>query len=454
MGTTLDHELLADVFGTAAMRQAFDARATVQAWLDVERALAESEADVGEIPAEAAKRIAQECDASRFDLAGLARQVLLTGHPLVPLIRELVKRSGEHGAFVHWGTTTQDIVDTGLMLQCRQGLALIEADVSAAIADLLRHAVRYRDTPMAGRTHLQHAAPITFGYKLSVWTDELLRVHDRLSKLKAELFGQLAGAVGSLASLDQRGAAIRDNFCRRLGLKSTPVPWQTSRDRVREIMYGLTDLSIAAERVALEVIRLQATELGEASEPISAHHVGSSTMPQKRNPHTSEFVAAGCKLLRGACVAVLDSGVHAFERDMGVWAVEWIAVPQAFILAAGIAHNLRHIAAGLVVDAKRMAKNLAMTQGQIMAESVMMQLAQHLGHEHAHEIVTVATREASERNVHLGEVLKSSDELRALTPRQIDDALDPARYLGHCAATVDAVVAMAKARGIIADAAA
>jgi adenylosuccinate lyase/3-carboxy-cis,cis-muconate cycloisomerase len=431
------------------MREQFDGAATLQSWLDVERALAEAEADVGEIPTAAGARIAVEARADRFDMDALAQEILTTGHPLVPLIRELVRRCGEHGAYVHWGATTQDILDTGLILQCRSGLRLLTKDLGDAIKGLLTHAQAHRATPMAGRTHLQHAAPITFGYKLAIWTDELLRAHQRLEAVESSLTGQFAGAVGTLASLPKHGAAIRDGLCRRLGLKSTAVPWHASRDRIRDIAGALLELSIAAERIGLEIVRLQSTEVGEVSEPISAEHVGSSTMPQKRNPHASELLVAGARLLRGT-VFVLDThGVHTHERDLGSWAMEWIGVPQIFILASGCTHHLAHIARGLTADTARMATNLQLTRGQIMAESVMMRLASHIGHEPAHEVIASATRRASAQNIDLAEALLNSEVVVAkLQQDEIKAALDPQRYLGECHSVVDAVIAAARKRSL------
>ncbi len=445
MGTTLDHELLADLFGTAEMRAQFDGTATLQAWLDVERALAETQAELGEIPQAAAKRIAKEARADRFDMAALAEQILVTGHPLVPLVRELVRRCGKQGGSVHWGATTQDIMDTGMMLQARAGLRLLDEHLAEAIRALLGHAKRFRATPMAGRTHLQHAAPITFGYKLAIWADELLRAHDRLKAVEGSLTGQFAGAVGSLASLPKRGAKIRDGLCRRLGLRATPVPWHASRDRIRDIADALSQLSVAAERVGVELALLQSNEIGEASEPISAKHVGSSTMPQKRNPHASELMAAAARLLRGAVAPLASHGVHLHERDLSSWGIEWIALPQAFILASGMTQQLRHVATGLTADPERMAANLRLTRGQIMAESVMMRLARHIGHEPAHEIVAEATRHASARRLDLAAVLLQDKRITAkLKRREIEAALDPRAYLGECKAVVDAVIAAAR----------
>jgi adenylosuccinate lyase/3-carboxy-cis,cis-muconate cycloisomerase len=218
---------------------------------------------------------------------------------------------------------------------------------------------------------------------------------------------------------------------------------------MRDIAAGLAELSIAAERVGAEIVRLQSTELAELSEPISPEHVGSSTMPQKRNPHSSELMVSGARLLRGALSSLGGSGIHAHERDLGAWAVEWISIPEGFILASGLAHHLRHIAAGLAVDPARMAANLQITQGQIMAESIMMGLAVHLGHEPAHEIVAAATRAASAGRAELGAVLAKDARITAALGREeIRRALEPRTYLGESEAVVDAVLAEAGRQGI------
>jgi adenylosuccinate lyase/3-carboxy-cis,cis-muconate cycloisomerase len=449
MGTTLDHELFGDLFGTAQMRALFCGTATLQAWLDVESALAQAQAEVSEIPQAAADRIAGEAKADRFDLRELSTQILVTAHPLVPLVRELIRHCEQHGAYVHWGATTQDIVDTGLMLQCRQALSLLTLHLTGAIKALLVHANRHRTTPMAGRTHCQHAVPITFGYKVAIWIDELLRARERLNKVQKSLTGQFAGAVGTLASLPGRGASIRDGLCRKLGLQSTAVPWHVSRDRIRDITAALVELSTSAERIGLEVVQLQSTEFAEASEPISAQHVGSSTMPQKRNPHASELMAAGARLLRGAVSTLTTHGVHIHERDLSAWAPEWIAIPQAFILASGVIHHLQHIAEGLTVNPDRMGANLEFTQGQIMAESIMMRLAVHVGHEPAHEIVADATRRASAQHVDLSTIIMNDERVLAVMGRkEIEVALNPRAYLGECEAIVDAVTSETGKLGI------
>ena len=342
MALGLDCTVLRDLFGTEETRAAVTSEALVQGWLDAERALAEAQAEIGMIPAAAAERIAQECVADRYDLDAVRAGIAESQHPLVPLIRMLVERCGEHGAWVHWGATTQDIIDTGLVLQLRAGLAPVRRDAGrahAAAADLAR---RYRDTPQAGRTHGQHAVPISFGLKAASWADELGRVVERLDAAAgAAATAQLGGAAGTLAAMGDQAAELRPVFARRLGLAEDAIPWHAARDRVVDLGHALSQLAGAADRIAQEVIRLQATEVAELSEPLTAGHVGSSTMPQKRNPMTSEYLAAGAMLLRATVSVLPAAAAHASERDMARWGVEWLAVPQAVVLAGGRGRQAR-----------------------------------------------------------------------------------------------------------------
>jgi len=432
-GVGLGSAVLCDLFGTPKARALLDGRALVQGWLDAEAALARAEAAVGVIPAEAALRIGDEADAARFDLDELRDGLAESQHPLVPLIRTLVEHCGEHAGWVHWGATTQDILDTGAMLQARAVLALIRADLAAARDAATALVRRHSADPLPGRTHGQHAVPIAFGQKAGSWAGEIGRAIDRLDALDgAALCGQLGGAAGSLAALGADAAAVREAFAGELGMPVPAEAWHAARDRVRDIAHALAQAAAAGERVAAEVIRLQATEVAELSEPLGPGHVGSSTMPQKQNPMTSEYLVAGARLVYAQCAALDTAADHAGERDMGLWAVEWVALPEALILTASVASKLAAILAGLRVDTARMRSNIDLTDGAIMAEAAMMSLARRFGHEEAHEIVARASREAAVRGLSLSAALEldpelravySGDELRGLTA-------DPGSYLG------------------------
>ena len=441
MPTTLDCELLGDLYGTPELRAIFDTGSLLQSWLDVERALAEAEAEVGVIPRAASERIAAEADATGFDVATLRAGIATSKHPLVPLVRALVERCGEHGAWVHWGATTQDIVDTALVLQARRALEPIGRDLDRATAAAAALARRHAGTPMAGRSHGQHAVPITFGLKAATWADELDRARKRLDRAAAAAAtAQLSGAAGTLATLGPAAAAVQVAFCGRLGLACADVHWHATRDRLRDLAHALAEVSAAAERIASEIIRLQSTEVAEVAEPTTEAHVGSSTMPQKRNPMTCEYVVASARLLRGAAGVLADSPAHAYERDMRFWAAEWVALPQAFILAGGLLDKLAYVLEGLEVDERRMRANLDSTGGLIMAEAAMMALARTLGHEPAHELVLVAARRAAAEQRPLGSVRGEDARVATLLPpAELERLLEPASYLGLAASSALAV---------------
>jgi adenylosuccinate lyase/3-carboxy-cis,cis-muconate cycloisomerase len=431
VATTLDCEVLRDLFGSEEVRRVFDSRALVQGWLDAECALAEAQAEVGVIPEAAAATIKLEADASRYDLDALRAGIAESQHPLVPLIRALVDRCGEDGKYVHWGATTQDIIDTGLVLQVRRALNPIGQDLRRARASAAALSWRYADAPIAGRTHGQHAVPVTFGLKAAIWADELSRCAARLDDAAAGvLTGQLGGAAGTLAALGDAAAAVRSTFCRRLGLAESVIPWHTSRDRLRDLGHALAEIASAGERIAAEVVALQATEVGELAEPLGDGGVGSSTMPQKRNPMVSEYIVATARLVRGATSVLVGAPVHLHERDMGAWAAEWIALPQALILTGGLLEKLAFVLDGLVVDTERMLENLNLTRGQIMAEAVMMALAPSLGHERAHAVVAAASRRATDEQRDFSSVLRDDPDVGANLRVPLEELLEPGRYLG------------------------
>jgi len=418
------------------MRTVFDSRALLQAWLDVEAALAEAEAEVGIIPQKAAEQILQAADAARFDLDALREQMRLSQHPLVPTVRALAEAAGDAGQYVHWGATTQDIMDTAMVLQVRAALDLVEGTLGELIARLAAQARSGAETQMAGRTHGQHALPITFGLKLAVWLDELGRTRERLAGCRARvLTGELAGGAGTLASLGADAAAVREAFCRRLSLAAPTTPWHVARDGFAELVSVLGILAGTIEKIALEVVRLQSTEVGEVAEPAGPAHVGSSTMPQKRNPMVSEYVAAVCKLVRGLVPTMQAAMVGAHERDMSSWATEWLLVPQAFIMTDGALTQLLTIVEGLDVNEERMAANLELSRGSILAEAVMLALGRHIGREPAHELMQSIARDAERRGVHLLVALREQPEASSfLSETELERLLDATAYLGEASA--------------------
>ncbi len=445
----LSSTLFGDMFGTAAMRGVFGERAFLVRCAEVEAALARAQARLGIVPSEAAVAISTSiatlaANPEALDLERLKRETETVGYPILPLVRQLGERAGAAGRWLHWGGTTQDIMDTASVLQIRDGIRLIETDLALLRGHLAGLARRHRDTPMAGRTHLQHALPITFGYKAAVWLAAFDRHAARLDELKPRVLTvQFGGAAGTLASLGEGAASLgsRTELARELGLAEPAITWHVARDAIAETVQFLALLGGSLAKIAFDVMLMSATEFGEAAEPFVAGRGSSSTMPQKRNPISCELILAAAKALRQHAGLALDAMVSDFERATGPWHVEWIALPESFLYAAGALHQAEFMMGGLIVDPARMAKNLDMTHGLIVAEAVMMGLAPHTGRTEAHDLVYDACRLAIESDRPLCDVLLETPavagplgeaKLRALT--------DPANYLGAVQAMIDRVL--------------
>jgi 3-carboxy-cis,cis-muconate cycloisomerase len=440
--TVLDSVLFRDSFGTPAMRAIFEDAALLARYTEVEVALARVQGRLGVIPAQAAKDIAAGCDSSNLDLERLKQETEVVGYPILPLVRQLAAQCGEAGKYLHWGATTQDIMDTAVVLQGRDALGLVGKDIAELQSILARQAKRYRDTPMPGRTHLQQALPVTFGYKLAIWLAMLDRHAERLQQLKPRvLVGQFAGAAGTLASLGKHGMGVQKALCEELKLAQPAATWHAARDGLAESVNFLGLVTGSLGKIAFDVILLASTEVAEVSEPFVHGRGGSSTMPQKRNPISSELILAAAKAVRQHAGLMLDAMVQDYERATGPWHAEWIALPEAFILTGGALHQAKFMLAGLVVDEARMRKNLDMTHGLIVAEAVMMGLAPHLGRNEAHDIVYDACRVVADKGGSLVDALAKVPEVtRHLDRAALDKLTDPANYLGAAQEMVDRVV--------------
>ncbi len=444
--TVLDSILFRDAFGTPLMREVFSDFSLISRYVEVEIALAQAEARCGVIPPEAAAEIARRADVSSLDFDLLRRETDLVGYPILPLVQQLVKQCGEAGRYVHWGATTQDIMDSAVILQVRDGLSIIEADISALrgiLADLSR---RYRDTPMAGRTHLQQALPVTFGYKTAIWLAMFDRHAERLEQLKPRvLVGQFAGAAGTLASLGDRGFDVQRAFCQQLGLGIPVSTWHVARDGLAEVVnfFGLVTGSLG--KIALDIMIMASTEFAELCEPFVKGRGASSTMPQKRNPISSELMLAACKGVRQHAGLMLDAMVQDFERATGPWHAEWMAIPESFVLTAGALHQAKFALGGLIVDQNKMAENLEVSRGLIVAEAVMMGLAPQLGRQEAHDVVYDACRLASEKHLTLAEALSANPQVSGrIDSATIDRLTSPGNYLGLAPEMVDRVLAASR----------
>jgi 3-carboxy-cis,cis-muconate cycloisomerase len=447
MPTTLDCKIMGNVFGSPRMREVFSSESLLQSWLDVWAALAAAEAEVGLIPAAAAEKIGAVAKAENFDLDQISRGIDEGRHILMPAIRALTRAAGDSGKFVHWGATTNDITDTGLILQIRQALDLIEPELRKTISILVTLARRYRSHAMAARTHWQHALPITFGFKVALWIDELGRHSERLAESRSKiLIAQIGGGAGTLASLGAKAADVQIAFARRLKLQLPDAPWYTLRDRSAELISNIGLLAATMERINSEIGRLSGTEIGELSEPQTKTQVGSSTMPQKVNPIVTERVAATCKIIRGMVPIMQSLMLVTHERDASAMTAEWLVVPQTLIMIDGVLAHSNNILSGLQVFPARMTKNLGLTEGAIVAEAVMMGLAEHIGREEAHEIMIAAAKQAAAKELPLIDVLLAYEKIReSLSEAELRSLVDPNNHLGLAEAIVDKVTARALA---------
>jgi len=444
--TVLDSILFRDAFGTPAMREVFSDFSLITRYAEVEIALARAEARCGVIPAQAAEEIAKRADVSTLDFELLRQETDIVGYPILPLVHQMAKQCGDAGRYVHWGATTQDIMDTAVVLQIRAGLAIIDSDIAALRGILAGLARRYRDTPMAGRTHLQQALPVTFGYKCAIWLAMFDRHTERLAQLKPRvLVGQFAGAAGTLASLGDKGFEVQKALCEELGLGVPVSTWHVARDGFAEAINFLALVTGSLGKVALDIMMMASTEFGEVYEPFVKGRGASSTMPQKRNPISSELMLAAAKGVRQHAGLMLDAMVQDFERATGPWHAEWMAIPESFVLTAGSLNQAKFALGGLIVDEKKMADNLDISRGLIVAEAVMMGLAPDLGRQEAHDVVYDACRVANDKGMTLADALSADSRVSARIDRAtIERLTSPKNYLGLAPEMVDRVLAASK----------
>lgn len=424
----------------------FSDEARANAMLAFEAALAHAEARCGVIPKSAAQVIAAKCDAGIFDLDALGEAAATAGNPAIPLVRMLTALCGENaGRYVHWGATSQDVIDTAMVLQLREVLDETDKSLARLVKALAALARKHRETVMAGRTFLQHGLPTTFGYRAATWLSPFLRTRDRLKELRGRLLTlQFGGAVGTLASLGTKAPQVQKALARELGLAPPDQPWHTARDRFAEAatQYGL--IAGALAKIARDIILLSQTEIGEISEPVEEGRGGSSTMPQKRNPVGAVAILASCEHAISLVPAMLRAMGHEHERAAGAWHQEWIALPEITVYAASALDAMAELAGGLTVDKKRMRANLDLTNGLVMSEAAMMALAPKLGRLEAHHKIAGAGQQAARENRHLKDVLAGDRDIAKIIDRTALDALfDPATYTGQAAAFVDATLASA-----------
>jgi len=441
--TVVDSAIFGNIFSTEAMRKVWSDENRTQKYLDVEAALARVQGRLGLIPAEAAEEIVCHCSVAQIDMDRLRQQTERIGYPVLGVVSQLnaLCRDGL-GEYCHWGATTQDITDTATVLQMREAFELIEADLAAISAALAGLARRHRDTPMAGRSNLQQAVPVSFGYKMAGLLSAIERHRERLTQLRPRLLvGEFAGAAGTLASLEKGAMETQAGLMRELGLGQPVIAWHTMRDCVAEAGAFLGLLGGTLGKLSMDVKLLMQTEVGEVFEPFAHGRGSSSTMPQKRNPISSCYIHAAISVVRQHSASLMDAMVADHERSTGPWEIEWIVLPEAFCLIAGALRQSRALVEGLEVDAGRMRANLDLTHGLVASEAVMMGLGPYLGRERAHDLVYDLCREAIKQNRPLLDLLAGNAEIsRHLDRAALARLCDPANYLGLAGAMVDRVL--------------
>jgi 3-carboxy-cis,cis-muconate cycloisomerase len=441
--TVFDSAIFRDSFATPNMRQIFAEPATVARYVEVEVALARVEGRLGIIPPEAADAIERRASAKDIDLDQLRQATSVVGYPIVGLVAQLAKQCGDAGRYLHWGATTQDIMDTAAVLQIKAALALIDSDLAALDRTLAHLANTHRATLMAGRTHLQHALPITFGYKAAVWLSAIVRHRRRLAEIRPRvLVGQFAGAAGTLASLGDKGLTVHDALMAELGLGSSAMPWHVGRDCVAETVSLLALIAGSLAKIATDVMLMMQTEVAEVFEPFAEGRGSSSTMPQKRNPIACELIIAAAGIVRQHAGLMFAAMAADHERATGPWHLEWMAVPEAFLAAGAALGHARAMLEGLIVEPERMRRNLDLTGGLIVAEAVMMALAEYTGRQDAHHIVAHASRAALAKGTPLLVELEADPKVSAhLSSARLRQLTDPMNYLGSALAMVDRLLA-------------
>ncbi|WP_339430671.1 3-carboxy-cis,cis-muconate cycloisomerase [Pseudomonas sp. EA_65y_Pfl2_P78] len=439
---------LFDAYFTARdMRDVFCDQGRVQAMLDFEAALVRAEARVGLIPTSAVSPIENACNAGLYDFAALGEAIATAGNSAIPLVKALGKQiaatDAEAERYVHLGATSQDVMDCGLVLQLRQALALIERDLAQLASSLAVQAQRHAATPLAGRTWLQHATPVTLGMKIAGWLGAVTRSRQRLRELKPRLLVlQFGGASGTLAALGEQALPIAQALAQELQLTMPEQPWHTQRDRVVEFGAALGLIAGSLGKLGRDISLLMQTEVAEVFEPSAPGKGGSSTMPHKRNPVGAAVLIGAATRVPGLVSTLFSAMPQEHERSLGLWHAEWETLPEICCLVSGSLQQARLLADGLEVDAARMARNLELTLGLVLAEAVSIVLAQRVGRDTAHHLLERCCKRAVAEQRHLRAVLGDEPEITAqLSNAELDHLLNPAHYLGQAHVWVERAVA-------------
>ena len=439
--------LLAPMLSSAAMRAVCDDRAYLQFMLDFEAALARAESAVGIIPAGSAEAIANACMADAFDLADLAEAATRSGNLAIPLVKALTsqvaKKDKEAARFVHWGATSQDVIDTATMLTLRAGIDALLSDIDRAVKGFARLTKQHRNTAVVARTWLQHALPMPFGLKLAEYAAALHRSRRRLKHIKRHTLAlQFGGAAGTLAALGDRGWRVAEKLSEILELSLPEAPWHSHRDRIADAASVFAIIAGTCGKIARDVQLMMQTDVAEAFEPSGEGRGGSSTMPHKRNPVAAASALAAATMAPNLAATIFAAQVGDHERSAGPWHAEWPTLPSLMLVTSGALAAIADIAEGLQVDAARMRSNLEATGGLIMAEAVAFALAEKVGKQEAHHLVEAASKKAVAEKKALRAVLEQDPAVTAhLSPEKIAHLFEPTAYQGVSQALIDRLLA-------------
>jgi 3-carboxy-cis,cis-muconate cycloisomerase len=446
MSTALS-PLLAPMLSSGPMRAVCDDATTLAHMLAFEAALARAEAAAGVIPASAAGPIGKACVAGSFDIAELAEAATRSGNLAIPLVKALTalvaKTDAEAARYIHWGATSQDVIDTAAMLTLRAGIDMLLIDLERAIKGFAGLAQKHRDTAVVARTWLQHALPMPFGLKLAEYAAALHRSKLRLMRLRTETLAlQFGGAAGTLAALGDKGLAVSEALARELDLPLPEAPWHTHRDRIAEAASVFAILTGTCGKIARDVSLMMQTDVGEAFEPAGAGRGGSSTMPHKRNPVAAASALGAATMAPNLAATVFAAQVQDHERSAGPWHAEWPTLPALMLVTSGALAATVDLAEGLEVDEARMRENLDATHGLVMAEAVSFALAEKIGKSEAHHLVEAASKKAVAEKKHLRDVLSGDSKVTAhLDANKLAELFEPMAYQGASQALIDRLLA-------------
>ena len=448
--SVFDSILLKDAWSTEEMRGVFSDENRMQRWLDVEAALALIQAKLDMIPQQAADEIVAKSKLDHIDMDFVCQHLKMTKHPFVPVVRALQQVcDGTAGEYVHYGATTQDIIDTGLVLQLREAFEVIRRDLQTIAGELARLSKEHRDTPMMGRTLSLQALPITFGFKTAIWLSEIDRHLERMAEMEQRVFvGSIVGAVGTKASFGEKGDEMERAVNDHLGLGTPNISWQAARDRFYEFGSVMGGINATLNKIGNQLLLLAHNEFDEIAEPFGEGQVGSSTMPHKRNPAVIENSVTVSNMLKSNINMLSDMTKHEHERDGAVWKMEWKILPEICLMLSVVLDNLKFVFAGLEVKKSSMLNNLNLLQGYALAERVMFALADKMGKQAAHEEVYLAAMKGIECGIDFKTALMGNKAIKAaVSEADLDALLDPTTYIGNAPTLTDHALAAVKAAG-------